>query len=215
MVNPVAIGLTVGGEALGAYNKYSAGRKQDRTLAAQIKRRAASQRGIDARLLADIGQIRDTSPEAERAQAMNDFVSQLRAARATSPVARAGQLGEREAAELGELEAGLGQFAGRETDISARIAAPLRMRQNQERSLGRTQTDIRALRRKIEADDFLGQFLVARAGQPNPWLDLLASGLKGAGAAMSFGGAGGSTAGASSGGGGGAGGFGGGFSGVQ
>lgn len=190
--NLAGIGLAVGGSVLKSIAGNRAAKKRDKILAAIIARRAMQQQQIDARLMDEVGKMRSATPETERAEAMGEFVSQLRAARASAPgtYGARGSVSDRELAAQGELQAGLGQFANREADITARLDSHGRMRENEALSLGRAGTDVRMIGRKMDKDDFLGQLRLARV-RPNKWLSLAGSVASGIGSGMSLGGFGG------------------------
>lgn len=198
--------MSFAGSAISSFADYQANQKRDRILKLILERRGRQQEELDAMLMGEIGTMRGETPEAERAAAMNQFVGQLRDARAATPTSYGarGQVSNRETAATGELAGELGQFAGREADITARLDSQGRMRDKQGLRLGRTGTQMQELTHKIGSDDFLAQLRLARV-KSNPWLKGLGSVLQGAGSAMSMGAGGGGA----SGGGGGFGGHGG------
>lgn len=190
-VDPVSIGLSVGGSALKSIGKRKAQKKQDKILAAILARQGRQQAELDKMLLDEVGTMRGETPEAERDQAMSEFVGQLRSARAAQPTnyGARGAVSDREVAETGELQRGLGQFSDREADITSRLDAPGRMRENQSLRQGRLGTSMQQLMRKMDSDEFLGQLRLARV-RPNKWLSALGSVMTGAGNAMAGGGIG-------------------------
>jgi hypothetical protein len=192
MVDPVSIGLSVGAAGLGALNSYRTADKQDKIMKLILERRARQQEELDRMIMGEVGMQRSETPEAERAEAMNEFVGQLRATRAAQPSSYGarGQVSTRETQGMDELQAGLGQFAGREADITARLDAPGRMRQNQALRTGRLGTGLREQTRKMESSDFLDQLRLSRARR-NPWLDLASSVLGGIGQGRAVSGGGG------------------------
>lgn len=192
MANPWAGILAGAGQGVMALNDYLTSKKRDAIMKKILERRARQQEELDAMVMGEINTMRAETPEAERDEAMSEFVGQLRTARATQPTSYGarGAVSDREVSEVGELKAGLGQFANREADITARLDSQQRMRDNQGLRLGRVGTDMQEHIRKIASADFLDQLRLARA-RKNPWLDMLGEGLKGAGQAMGGGGMGG------------------------
>ena len=187
--DPLSIGLSVGGSLLQSFNARHADRKRDKILRLIMERRARQQEEIDAALMGEVGTLRGETPEAERDKAMSEFVGQLRATRAAQPTSYGarGAVSGRETAEVGALQAGLGRFANREADITARIDSQRRMREGQGLRRGRLGTDLTEKTRLIDSADFLDQLRLNRV-RKNPWLDLLGSAMKGAGSAGGFGG---------------------------
>lgn len=183
------IAASVGGSAIDSLNDYLTRQKQDQILKLILERRARQQEELDAMLMGEVGTLRGETPEAERATAMNQFVGQLRDARAAQPSSYGtrGTMSDREVAAMGELTGDLGKFAGREADITSRLDAPGRMREKQGLRLGRTGTQMQEQVHKIGSSDFIDQLRLSRV-RKNPWLSMLSSGLKGAGAAMGAGG---------------------------
>lgn len=178
--------LAGGGQALQSWNEYNAASQRDDILKAVMERRQRQQDSIDAILNGEIGTMRGETPEEERAQAMAEFVGQIKAhqpAIAGNQGAR-GAVSDREAAAMADLQKTSGDFAGREADISARVAAPARMRINQDLRKGRIGTDIREILHKMESDDFLAELRLARA-RGNPWMDVLGGAMKQAGGMVS------------------------------
>jgi hypothetical protein len=176
------------GQGVMALNEYLASSERDDIMKAILERRQRQQDEMDAMLMSEVGMRRGETPEAEREQALGEFTGQLRAARAASPgsLGARGAVSDREAAAMGELTGDLGEFAGREADITSRIDAPLRMRHEQGLRQGRLGTGLREKGRLMESADFLDQLRLARA-RPNPWLNMLGEGMKAAGGAMAGG----------------------------
>ena len=191
-VNPYGVALSVGGSLLDSFGDYQANKKRDRIIRMIMERRARQQEEIDAALMSEVGTLRGETPEAERDKAMSEFVGQLRATRAAQPTSLGarGTVSNREAAEVGELRAGLGQFSNREADITARIDSQRRMREGQGLRLGRLGTDLTEKTRLIDSADFLDQLRLNRV-RKNPWFGALGSIMKGAGGALAGGGFGG------------------------
>jgi hypothetical protein len=135
-------------------------------------------------VMGEVGTMRGETPEAERAEAMSEFVGQLREARAAQPTSLGarGAVSDREGADYGDLRGDLGQFSNREADITARLDSQGRMRDNQDLRQGRLNTNMRQQVRKMQAADFLDKLRLARV-KANPVLGAAGSIMKGLGQA--------------------------------
>lgn len=195
MANPWGAIVAGAGQAVMAGNDYFTSKRRDKIMKLILERRQRQQDELDAMLMDEVGTMRSETPEAERAEAMSEFVGQLRNARASSAVATGarGAVSDREVGALAETSGELGEFAGRESDITARLDSQLRMRQNQGLRQSRLGTGLREHTNKMASSDFLDELRLARR-RKNPWLDMLGEGMKAAGGAMSggMGGGGGS-----------------------
>lgn len=195
--NPWGAVVAGAGQAVMSLNEYLASERRDEILKQILERRQRQQDEMDAMVMGEVGTMRGETPEAERAQAMSEFTSQLRDARAATPQSYGarGSISDREGAELQQLTGELGEHAGREADITSRIDAPLRMRHEQGLRQGRLGTGMKEHGRLMQSADFLDQLRLARR-RPNPWLNMLGEGMKAAGGAMagSSGGGGGGAA---------------------
>lgn len=186
------------GQAVMAGNDYFTSKRRDKIMKLILERRQRQQDELDAMMMDEIGTLREETPEAEREQAMGEFVGRLRDARASTATTTGarGAVSDREAAALAETSGELAERAGREADITARIDAPMRMRQNQGLRLSKLGTGMQEHTNKMASADFLDELRLARR-RKNPWLDMLGEGMKAAGGAMAGGmgggGAGGST----------------------
>lgn len=186
MANPWA-GIVAGaGQGIMALNDYWTSQDIDKAMGRSIADRGRYQDKIDERLMSEVGNLRAMSPEEERANAMNEFVTRLKQARATQPSSYGarGSVSDREGEQLAALSGDLGQFANREADITSRLDSQRRMREKEGLGLSRAGSDVRLLGNQMSSMDFLNQLRLARKSRKNPWLDMLGEGLKGAGQAM-------------------------------
>lgn len=187
--NPWGAVMAGAGQGIMALNDYMTSADIEKAIRDSIRERSFYQDQMDESLMGQIGNLRSMTPEQERANAMNEFTTRLRAARATQPVSYGarGTVSDREAADMQELQGDLGEFAGREADIGSRIDSQRRMRENQDRGIARTGTDMRLIQNKMSSRDFLNELRIKRKSAKNPWLDMLGEGLKAAGGAMAGG----------------------------
>lgn len=195
MANPWGAILAGGGQALIAGADYHAAQKRAEILNHLLKRRQFQQGQLDDETMGFVNQMRDSSPEAERANATAEFISAIRANQAqVNPSTPRGVVSDREAAELGALAPELEGYGREEADIEAGLAAPMRQRLNEGLLAGKHQTKMDLMKRRIASTDFLGKLRLARA-RANPWMKVLGEGLKAAGGAASggMGGGGGNT----------------------
>lgn len=195
MSNPWGAIMAGAGQAIMAGNEYFSSQDRDEIMKHILERRQRQQDELDEMLMAEVGTMRGETPEAERAQAMGEFTSQLRAARADTPQSYGarGAVSDAEGAALAGLKGDLGVFSNREADITARTDAPLRMRHEQGLRRGRLGTGMKEKVRLMESADFLDQLRLARE-RPNPWVNMLGEGLKAAGGAVAGGTGGGGKA---------------------
>ena len=87
--NPWGAVVAGAGQAVMSLNEYLASERRDEILKQILERRQRQQDEMDAMVMGEVGTMRGETPEAERAQAMSEFTSQLRDARAATPQAPA------------------------------------------------------------------------------------------------------------------------------
>ncbi len=197
-MNPWGGIMAGAGQAVIAFDDYRTSKKVEKAIGDSIAERSYYQDQLDEMLMGQIGDLRGMTPEDERQEAMGQFVSRLREARAPQAVATGarGAVSEREAAALKGATADLGQFAGREADVTARLDSQDRMRQNQDRGISRLGGRMRLQGNKMSSRDFLNELRIKRKSRGNRWMQMLGEGMKAAGGAMSggMGGGGGGSA---------------------
>lgn len=191
--NPWGAVMAGAGQAIIAGADYHAAQKRADILKHLIERRQFQQGQIDDRTNRFVSQMRDSTPETERANATAEFLSAIKANQANvNPGTARGAVSDREAAELASLDADLAGYGREEADIEAGIAAPMRQRLEEGLAHGRLRTDVDLMKRRIESTDYLGQLRLARA-RANPWMTVLGEGLKAAGGAVASGAGGGTS----------------------
>ena len=177
--------VTALGAGIGAREQYNAARRTDREAARGILAQSQHQREADARIGELTQGIAGSSPEAERAAAMDQFMQQLSQNRAGS--INAGGAGARSDAfnaASGEAQAAVQNYGQRAADVLARISAAGRQRQNEGELTGRAATDLGIIGRNADADAFIAQLRAQNAGRTNPWMEGLGQALQAGGSAM-------------------------------
>lgn len=190
-MNPWA-GITAGaGQGLKAFNEWQTAEDRDDAIRLAMQNRGRWQDKMDARFMDTVhGQIGQT-PEAERIKAMGEFMQAFKTAQPEMAGGAGSPAGSKRAQETAaSTSAGLQGFGRREADVTARIAAPQRMRLNQSLENSRTGSDLQLLSRFMEGQDFLDQLRILRKSRANPWMDLAGDLLIGAGQGMGMSGGG-------------------------
>lgn len=191
MCDPVTAGLiltAVGGGAK-AINTRQTGRRQDRELAAGIRRQGEIGRKSAARTQQEIADVAASGPEGEQAEALQGFMDALRANQDLTDVTQPGvpQASERFAEDLAGARAGVRTRAGGRADLLSRIDAPFRQRQRESVGRGRLATDIGRFQDRSTSADFLAR-LRASEQRNNPFIDIAGSILQGVGGGIAGGG---------------------------
>jgi hypothetical protein len=180
--------LQAGGSALNAFNAWNTGSDVDKAVALSLKNRGRIQDKIDTRAFDEVDTLRGSTPDAERTKAMGEFMSQFAAAQGNFAGDAGAPAGGARAQEMArDNAASLGQYGRREADVTSRIVAPARQRLNESLSMDRAGTDIDLLRRRMAGQSFMDQLRIDRKSRQNPWLELAAGIMGGAGQAMSMG----------------------------
>lgn len=172
------------GAGAGAYETRRVAKKQDALAAEGIRQQSMRQREADARISQELGALERSSPEAERAKALDDYVAQLRATRANAAGGGAvpGASDRYQTDEAG-ARADIQNFGEKVAGTLARINAPGFQRQREGFGINRLGGDIGGISRAAQGDDFLTQLRLSRVGR-NPWVDAAAQGLQGLGQGM-------------------------------
>lgn len=174
-----------------------AARRQDKIASQGIRNRGKRQREIDDKLDDVIKRTASSTPDGEKALAMQGFMRQLGA---TKGIAEAG-LGplsggsDRYAADAKNAALGVAESGLHSADLLSRMDAPGYQRRREGIDAARAQGDIGAIISRTRGEDFINE-LRLRAVRKNPWLVALSQ------AAGSYAGGGGYGSSSSSGGGG-------------
>lgn len=185
MCPPPTMGLllTAAGTGVAAVNRQHALRRQDRALAAGLRRQGALQRQANETVRSEIDRLAAATGEPERQRMLDAFLAALQAQeRRDSPGAQLPaheRFGRRQAARQDVLERRALDSAHR----LATVAGASRQREADARNRAALGSALTELARQSGAADRIAQLQVAER-QPNPWIDAFAQALTGAGGAM-------------------------------
>ena len=187
MCPPSALGLllTGAGTAASAINRQQALRRQDRALAAGLRRQQQLQRQADQTLSEQTRAIAGSDGAAEREQALNEFLHALTRAQGESRLRRPAAASPRFAADVAGHDPGLREYGARQAGVQAVLAGALRQRENEARGQARAYDALTELARQSAAEDAITRLRV-RERQPNPWIDALAGVATGAGSVLAL-----------------------------
>lgn len=175
---PAAIAALSAGAS--AYQTHEVAKDQDQAAAQGIKSQQAKQREIDSRANQEITALEGSSPEDERAAAMEKYMQQLRSARGN--MEGGGNVpgaSERYQQDVVTSKASIGNFGDKIADILSRVQSAGDQRRNEGYSFGRMGSDVATTAREAQGADFLNR-LRMNGIQRNPWVDAGAQTLQGA-----------------------------------
>lgn len=160
------------GTGVNYYNTQRTLRRQDDALAAQIAQQRERQRVADAAVQNTVQQVAGSDPDAQRQQALNDYLTQLQrtAGNATAGLQPIGAVSDRFTDDAAAAGVELHERGGRTADILSRIDAPIRQRQDEGIQFGRLGSDIARVGALSDSDRYLGEIRM-RGIRRNPWLD--------------------------------------------
>jgi hypothetical protein len=167
-----AIPLVISALSAGAemYNNRQVAKEQDTAAIQGIQAQAANQRKADETVNASVDQLGQSTPEAARAQATNDFLGQLRRNRAQSVTGGAlGSTSSRFNTDAAGAQKDIANFGEQNADLMGRINAPSLQREQEGVGMNRLSTDLGSIARNSAGDQFLTQ-LRMRSARPNPWV---------------------------------------------
>lgn len=182
-LEPATIGMLASGLGAGAQllNSQQAAKRQDRELARGMDARARLTEEAGQRVQKQISDVATSNPDAERQERNNAFMAALRQAKVADGGADfAGTPGasDRFTADVGQARAGALQEGRTLSGQLAAIDAPVLQRQREARGFTDAVTDVGLIADRGAGNDFLTELRAARAGQTNPWVDALSSGLQ-------------------------------------
>ncbi len=182
---PMAIAAV--GAGASAYNTYQTGRNQDRALAASIQQQQVRQREADALVRAQLERTGQSTPDAERQTAMQEYLTQIQRAQAQAEggLGVMGDVSARYAGDAGSAGQAIRDYATGTADIYSRIDAPLRQREREGIEFSRLGSDINTLGMLSGSDQYLADLRLRRAGQRNPWIDAFSQAAQGYAGGMS------------------------------
>lgn len=174
---PLVVGAVSAGAS--AYNTNRTEKKQDNQLAQQISRQGEDQRKIDQRTQQLLAEAQASSPEAEKASALQSYVDQLARNDAGGAINQgAGGFSDAYRADAQDAALGVGQYGEKMAGLLSRMDAPTRQRQNEGVLFNNAATDIGLLKRGSSGQDYLDQ-LKLQSIKRNPWIDAAASAMSG------------------------------------
>ena len=190
MCDPATIGLilSAAGTGVGVVNQQGALRKQDKVAAQGIRKQQDLQREANARARGQVDEFSQSSPAGEQRQTLEAYMNALRA---TQPSAEGGM------ESMGAVNPRFAeQVSGQQADMAARSGADARnmsvidaaslQRLREGQGINRAASDLGAIGRTSEAEDFLNRLRVSSV-QPNPWIGAAGNIMQGAGMMMGMG----------------------------
>lgn len=178
MGTEVAIALALAAASAGAeyYNNRQVAKRQDNTLAAQLRAENAKQHQADAETAKLVAKTKASSDSDEKAGALGQFTAALDANRANAlrPLMTEGAVSDAYKKAGSDATLGMANKAAGLADLTASIDAPHQQRQNDVRDYDNYQTQIGLIKRANSGDDFLTQMKL-RSIQKNPWLSAFSS----------------------------------------
>jgi hypothetical protein len=192
----IPLALAAAGTGVDMYNTKKTADKRDDFALAGLKKQDAHQRNADSRISQELGALEGSTPEDERRESLNQYLTQLRSARAP---ARGGlgtvqNASSRYAADSRTAGAGIDNFGQRVAGTVSRIGAAGQQRQNERASQGRMMAEVGGIARNASGDAAVNKMKVDSV-QLDPWLQGLGAVLKAAGMAYGVGAAGSAAAG--------------------
>lgn len=177
--------ISAGASIAQASNNQAAESRRQQELEASIRAQQMKQREADAMVNNEIQKVAASTPEADRAAAQQDFLTQLRRTRASEVGGNpaAGAVSDDYTSDLSGAQANVIDFGKRSADIASRISAPGRQRMREGVSSNRLNTQLGRIARESSGNDFLTR-LRMQAMQPNPWVDAAAGIAQGAASGM-------------------------------
>jgi hypothetical protein len=167
----IPLAATVIGSGAQYYNTRQTAKQQDRIAAQGIRTQAAKQRQADSLVDTRIDEFADSSPDAQREQALTDYLTQLRTARGSAQgTTNVPGASGRYQADTESAGADIQNYGSRAADILSRISAPSRQRQDEAIRTGRLGADLGGVARESSGEDYLTR-LRAAGVQRNPWID--------------------------------------------
>jgi len=154
-------------------NMISEQKQQDQQAGIQIQNidaQAAKQREADAAVNDQLQAMKQSTPEAERAEAADSFLMSLRRARSQNPQGGAlGAVSDRYAMDSAQADQGVQDFGTKTANLMARINAPQLQRQRENVSAARLGQGLNVIGRQASGEDFINQLRTRNVTQ-NPWI---------------------------------------------
>lgn len=173
------------GAGANAVNQRNVAKKTDQIAAQGIRTQGQHQRDIDARVNEELAALNRSTPEGERAAALDAYTSQLQRGRAEAEGGLTGIAGSnRFQTDQAAAKTAVGNYGEQIANIASRIDAPTRQREREGISARRTASDVAGIGRKAEADDYINR-LLQQSVRGNDALSILGPVAQGVAAGMS------------------------------
>jgi len=174
MCDPVSLGLLATALTAKTVNTRQTARRQDRELAAGIRKQGEIGRESAGQVSEEIASLAESNPEAEKAEAIEGFMNTLRANQDLTSEAQGGDVfgaSDRFAEDVSGSLAGVGERAGGRAELLSKIDAPGRQRSREAVGRGQLASDIRGFQDRSEMEDFMAR-LRASEQRNNPLIDI-------------------------------------------
>jgi len=176
MCDPISLGLLATSLGAKAINTRQTARRQDRELAAGIRKQGEIGKESAGRVQEEIASLAESNPEAEKAEAIKGFINTLQANKDLTAEAQGGDVfgaSDRFAEDVSGSLAGVGERATGRAGLLSKIDAPSRQRTREAVGRGQLAADVRGFADRSDMEDFLAR-LKASEQRNNPIVDILA-----------------------------------------
>lgn len=152
--------LAAAGATATTVNNRNIAKERERIANQGIAAQASKQREAEARINEEVGAQARSSPEQEQREALDEFTSVLSAAKSKSAGDTAVPMGsDRYQTDEAASKAAIQNYGAEQAELQSRIMAPLRQRENENKSRRRTESDVLGIARNADAESFLNQLL--------------------------------------------------------
>lgn len=160
------------------YNTQQTAKRQDNQLANSLRQQAALQQQADAKTNELIQKTAQSTDAPAKANLLGDFMQQVQAStgNATHPLNQVGNVSDAYTHAANNAALGVGQYGTDRAQLLSSIDAPNLQRQGEAADLSRYGSQINAIKRDSQAEQFMNQIKLG-AIHPNPWLSAAAAGM--------------------------------------
>lgn len=180
----IGAAIAAAGAGLHSVDEQHKAQQQDEQAAQGIRIQGVDQQKADAQVAQNIQKLQGSSPEADRANAANAFLTQLRRNSAVATGAPVAGGSQRYKGDIANSTQGVADYGGNLADTESRILAPNLQRQTEGQNAQQLASNLSEVGRQSNADQFLSQ-LRLRGITNNPWLQAGGSVLEGVGNGIS------------------------------
>jgi hypothetical protein len=173
-----AVGTLVVSTAYKVTEDQKVARRQDQTLAQQIRTDSAHQQDADAAVADLINKTANSNDQGQQQSLLGKFTQQIQDARgnATGGLNQVGNVSDAYKASGADAALGIADYGKRVADLTSRIDAPTLQRQDEQAARLRFTSDLGGISRDAAGDDFLAKLRLQRI-RPNPWGEAAADAL--------------------------------------